>query len=98
MKGYPSSDMADKLMIGEGLPILPLDDDTGMMINEALSPLKIGYPEAWKVAEAIWITQLSMSHKRFPVSPAKASRIRAMVVGIVLGKLYPASADSVFEA
>ena len=88
-KGYPSSDVAAKMAGAGGLPIAPLDDDTAMLINEALAPIKQGYYEAWQVAEAIWIDKLAMSHRRFPVSYSKATRIRPMLVGIVMGKLFP---------
>ena len=88
--GYPASDVSARALSNGGVPLPPLDDDTAMLINDALSPLKSGYAEAWNVAEAIYIKCMPMSHKQFPVSLSKATRIRPMIVGLVMGKLYPA--------
>ena len=88
-KGYPQSDVSAQMLGAGGLPIPPLDDDTAMLINDALAPFKVRYFEAWQVAEALWIRKMPMSHKRFPVSYSKASRIKPMIIGVVIGKLYP---------
>lgn len=87
-KGYPSSDAASNMVGAGGLPIPPLDDDTAMLINAALAPIKRGYYEAWEVAKAIWIDKVPMNHKDFPVTYSKATRIRPMIVGVVIGKIY----------
>jgi len=86
--GYPGADVSVKMVGNGGISIPPLDDITAMKINDALAPLKMSYNEAWLVAEAIYIKKLPMCHKKFPVSYNKATRIRAMVVGLVMNAIY----------